>query len=103
MVSPGRGLLLGLFGTGVISVIDNLVRPLLTRFGLHMHPLWIFLAIFGGLASFGLSGVLLGPLFIAMATAGLRQYERQIGGALTVPPPPYFPSQHERTEDPSSE
>jgi predicted PurR-regulated permease PerM len=76
-VSVPRGLLLFAYGLLVIGLVDNVVRPLLTRAGLQIHPLLIFLAIFGGLASFGLKGLFLGPLAVALAVTMVEMYERR--------------------------
>ena len=45
-----------------------------------MHPLLVFLAMFGGLATFGIPGVFFGPLLVATATAALTMYERMPRG-----------------------
>lgn len=56
----------------VTGVIDNLIRPLVLKGGSDMHPLISLLAILGGLEFFGLLGVLLGPVIVAMFTACAR-------------------------------
>lgn len=70
-----RGVLLAAFGVAVISSIDNVVRPLLTRRGLQLHSLLVFLAVFGGVASFGFAGIFIGPLVMALAITMLDVYE----------------------------
>ncbi len=56
----------------VVSVVDNLVRPLLAQYGeLHMHGLLLFVAMLGGMAVFGAGGLLLGPLVVRLAIEGL--------------------------------
>jgi predicted PurR-regulated permease PerM len=90
-----RGLVLIGLGFLVVGTVDNFVRPLLTKGGLSIHPLLIFLAIFGGLAAFGVSGLYLGPLFVALFMAVVHIYERELAPAgltpanqdLVVPPP----------------
>jgi predicted PurR-regulated permease PerM len=57
----------------VIGGLDNVVRPLLTRFGhLELHGLVIFLAMLGGMTVFGAGGLLLGPLLVRLAVEALR-------------------------------
>jgi predicted PurR-regulated permease PerM len=73
-----RGAGLALFGALVVSTIDNVVRPLLTKRGLNIHPLLIFIAIFGGVAAYGVAGIFVGPLVIALAITVLDLYERRI-------------------------
>jgi predicted PurR-regulated permease PerM len=56
----------------VVSLVDNLVRPLLAQYGkLHMHGLLLFVAMLGGIAVFGAGGLLLGPLVVRLAVEGL--------------------------------
>ncbi|GIW69077.1 MAG: AI-2E family transporter [Candidatus Parcubacteria bacterium] len=54
-------------GVGVISVIDNILRPLLVGRDLNIPDPVIFVATLGGIATFGLSGFVLGPLVFAFA------------------------------------
>lgn len=56
-----------------VSLVDNLVRPFLTRYGdLRLHTLVLFIAMLGGMVAFGASGLLLGPLFVRLAVEGLN-------------------------------
>jgi predicted PurR-regulated permease PerM len=74
-----RGAGLVLYGVLDISTIDNVVRPLLTRRGLSLHPLLVFIAVFGGVVSFGAAGLFLGPLVIALVVTLVDVYERHRG------------------------
>ena len=73
-----RGLGLVAYGVLIISTVDNVVRPLLTRRGLQLHPLLVFIAVFGGVISFGVAGLFLGPLVIALVVTVLEVYERHL-------------------------
>ena len=56
----------------VVSLVDNLVRPLLAQYGqLQMNGLLLFVAMLGGIAVFGTGGLLLGPLVVRMAIEGV--------------------------------
>jgi predicted PurR-regulated permease PerM len=69
---PGAALVMLLIGSAA-SVVDNLARPLLARYGkLHMNGLLLFVAMLGGAAFFGASGLLLGPLFVRLAVECLK-------------------------------
>jgi predicted PurR-regulated permease PerM len=64
-------------GIVVISGIDHFVRPQLTRLArTRLHPLLVFLGMFGGMASLGVWGLFAGPLVIALGVAALRLYDR---------------------------
>lgn len=64
------------YGVLVTGTIDNLVHPLLVRTGMQIHPLLVFLAVFGGLATFGVLGLFLGPLLMATTVSALGLYDR---------------------------
>jgi predicted PurR-regulated permease PerM len=56
----------------LVSMVDNLLRPILARWGqLHMDGLLLFIAMLGGVAVFGAGGLLLGPLVVRLAIEGL--------------------------------
>ncbi|HEU4534110.1 MAG TPA: AI-2E family transporter, partial [Polyangiaceae bacterium] len=60
-------IILAVVGTVVISSLDNVLRPLLSRFGeLHMPGFVLLTAMFGGLSVFGTWGLILGPLIVRM-------------------------------------
>jgi predicted PurR-regulated permease PerM len=73
-----RGIGLAIYGLVIISTIDNVVRPLLTRRGLQLHPLLVFVAVFGGVISFGAAGLFVGPLVMALLVTMLDVYERHV-------------------------
>lgn len=83
---PGAAVAVVVLGL-VVSVIDNFVRPALSRFGqLEMPTLVIFTAMLGGVAAFGGGGLLLGPLLVRMAIEGLRIWREAEGMTPTAPP-----------------
>jgi predicted PurR-regulated permease PerM len=47
--------------------IDNFVRPVLIRRGVHLPLLVILSGVIGGLIAFGLIGIFLGPMILAVA------------------------------------
>lgn len=57
-----QGLVILIFGAVVISMVDNLLRPILLGKDIEMHSLLIFLSTLGGIAVFGFSGFVLGPV-----------------------------------------
>jgi predicted PurR-regulated permease PerM len=71
----GVGLLA--WGAVIIGGIDNILRPLVSRGRMLLPNLLVFLTIFGGLAIFGLKGILLGPLCGSLAVTGLRLLARE--------------------------
>lgn len=70
-----QGVFFLLWGALVVSTVDNVLRPLLVKDRIRVHPLVVFLAIFGGIATFGAIGALLGPLVASLTMALLRIWE----------------------------
>jgi len=57
----------------VVGFSDYVIRPRLVG-DEAMPTLLVFIALFGGLEAFGLSGLILGPVLMAVAVAVLRLY-----------------------------
>ncbi len=70
-----KGAVVILVGTLVISQVDSVLRPLLIAGKASMHPLLLFFAIMGGIALFGLLGVVLGPMIAAIFLTLLKIFE----------------------------
>lgn len=75
----GRALLLTGWGILVVHPVDNFLGPVLVGTKLRLHTLLIFFSVIGGLAAFGGSGIVLGPVTIAIAVSlfDIRQHRRE--------------------------
>jgi predicted PurR-regulated permease PerM len=62
-----HAILLTAWGLLVISLVDNLLYPVLVKDKLRLHAIPVFIAVLGGLAVFGVAGVVLGPVVLAAA------------------------------------
>lgn len=63
----GAAVFLLIWGAVVVSfVADNLLRPILLSGTQQMSTLTVFLGVFGGIAAFGLLGIFIGPIVLAM-------------------------------------
>ena len=67
--SVGRGLLLAGIGIGLVSAIDNVLRPVLLSERSEMNGLLLLVGLFGGVIAFGTVGLVLGPVLMAGALA----------------------------------
>jgi predicted PurR-regulated permease PerM len=65
-----KAILLILWGALVISTIDNFLRPKLIKNQTKLHELFVFFSVLGGMSVFGLLGIVLGPVVLAI-TLGL--------------------------------
>lgn len=63
----------------IVVIVDHLLRPLVVRGKMTMHPLVAFVAMFGGVIVFGLIGLLVGPLILSGLITVLRIYQRDLG------------------------
>ena len=74
-VGGGVGLLV-YWAIVITSVPDYWLRPRLMKGHMRLHELLVLIAVFGGIEAFGVIGLLVGPMFVAMFVAMLRIYER---------------------------
>jgi predicted PurR-regulated permease PerM len=64
-----------LFGALVIGTVDNILRPMLVGKDSQMHPLLVLLSTLGGIAVFGISGFIIGPIIASLMLAFWEMYE----------------------------
>lgn len=72
--SVGRAALVAGLGVGIVSAVDNVLRPLLMSGGTSMNGLLILISLLGGVSVFGVLGLVLGPIIVATALALLKTY-----------------------------
>jgi predicted PurR-regulated permease PerM len=73
-----QAIILVIWGVVVIGGIDNVLSPRLVGQRARLHELLIFFAVLGGLQVFGVLGLILGPVVVAM-TLALIEMVRQSG------------------------
>jgi predicted PurR-regulated permease PerM len=69
-----RGLILIAVCGGVVSSVDNFLRPMLLSGRTEMNGLVLLISLLGGVAAFGFVGLVLGPVVFATATSLLDTY-----------------------------
>ncbi|MES2768765.1 MAG: AI-2E family transporter [Bdellovibrionota bacterium] len=67
------GIIMMVVGT-VAGISDNFIRPMMLSGSGEVHPLWSLLGILGGIIIFGLPGLFIGPLILAVASSCLPIY-----------------------------
>jgi predicted PurR-regulated permease PerM len=70
----GRAVMLVVLCGGIGSTIDNILRPVLLGGRSSLNGLLVFISVLGGIAVFGILGVVLGPIVVATATGILDVY-----------------------------
>ncbi|MEX0618440.1 MAG: AI-2E family transporter [Pseudohongiellaceae bacterium] len=64
-----QGVILVVFGIGVIGLVDNLLRPILVGRDTKLPDYIVLLSTLGGIALFGINGFVIGPLIAALFMA----------------------------------
>lgn len=72
-----KGLLLILLGALVISTVDNFLRPKLIKNQTRLHELFVFFSVLGGMSVFGLLGIVLGPVVLAITLGLLDTFKQE--------------------------
>jgi predicted PurR-regulated permease PerM len=72
-----RALILLAYGSLVISMVDNVLRPLLIGGQTRLPTLFLFFGILGGVQVYGVLGIFLGPVLLAIVVAFVRIYQEQ--------------------------
>jgi predicted PurR-regulated permease PerM len=71
--SPASAVALVAFGFLVVFLADHFARPVLIGGAVRLPFLFVLLGIFGGVAAFGLLGLFLGPVILALLFAVWRE------------------------------
>ena len=71
-----KAIFLLLWGTLVISTIDNFLRPKLINNQTKLHELFVFFSVLGGISVFGLLGIVLGPVVLAITLGLLNTFSQ---------------------------
>ena len=75
---PTAGIMLMVYGAGVISTIDNVIKPWVLHDRSSMHPLAALIGVLGGVQALGPLGVFVGPMVIAFLQTLLGLLHREL-------------------------
>jgi len=82
---PGRAIVLIAICGLVGGVADNILRPVLLGGRASLNGLLVFISVLGGIATFGVLGVVLGPIVVATVVGILDVYSgRDAAGVIPV-------------------
>ncbi|MFJ4457625.1 AI-2E family transporter [Pseudomonas sp. NPDC089392] len=79
----GMAVFLGVWGTFIISGVDNVLKPYLISRGGNLPLVIVLLGVFGGLLAFGFIGLFIGPTLLAVGYSLLLDWSRN---ATSQPP-----------------
>jgi predicted PurR-regulated permease PerM len=83
-----KGIGLILWGGVVVSLVDNIVKPILVKGSSETPSIFILFSILGGLTYFGMIGFILGPLILSFLLSLLRIYQKTILASPAPAPAP---------------
>lgn len=75
-----KGIILLLYGFLVISMVDNILRPIIVSGRTKMPTLAVFFSVLGGLKLFGFIGFIMGPLVLALFISVFEIFRHIEGG-----------------------
>jgi predicted PurR-regulated permease PerM len=75
--SLGWGVFIFLWGGLLVSSMDNIIRPIVIGREAKLPVIILFLSILGGLRTFGLRGVVIGPVVVASVVTFLQIYKTE--------------------------
>ncbi len=70
-----KGVVLILFGVVVLTATDNILRPFLVGRDTQLPGYMVLVATLGGIATFGLNGVIVGPMVAALFVAAWNLFD----------------------------
>jgi predicted PurR-regulated permease PerM len=79
----GKAALLAAWGGGFVSLIDNFLYPVLIGPRLQQHTVAVLISILGGIALFGITGIVLGPVAFTTAVTLLEIWKKRTRNATT--------------------
>ncbi|MBI4438624.1 AI-2E family transporter [Candidatus Woesearchaeota archaeon] len=65
------------YGMLVISTMDNLLKPKIIGERANIHPAFVIIGVIGGLTVFGLAGIVIGPLVLAILIVFFELAEKE--------------------------
>jgi len=76
------------YGSLVISLADNILKPLLIGERTHLPTIFLFFGILGGVDAYGFLGIFLGPVLLGAVVAFLNIYKEEYATAESTPGAP---------------
>jgi predicted PurR-regulated permease PerM len=68
------------FWGGLLAIVENVARPLLTAHRAHVSTLAVFVGAIGGVSAFGVLGLVIGPVLLSFVVALVR-FTTEVRGA----------------------
>lgn len=85
--SMGKALGMLIWGVGVVSMVDQFLRPWLIGQEVELPVLLLVLSVLGGLALYGLLGLFAGPILISLFMTAIQIYREEYHQPSPASPP----------------
>lgn len=72
-----KGIVLLIWGTFVVSGIDNIIKPKIIGDRAKIHPVLVLLGVLGGIQFFGPIGIFIGPIILALSVTFIQIYREE--------------------------
>ncbi|PHS12524.1 MAG: hypothetical protein COA78_08165 [Blastopirellula sp.] len=69
---------IGIYGAGIVSMADNVIKPLVLHGQSKLHPLLALLSVLGGVKALGPIGILIGPMLVSFLQALLNILQSEL-------------------------
>ena len=75
-----KGVFLLLWGTVLVSSVDNIIRPWVVSGRVELHPMVLLFFILGGVEAFGFLGLFIGPVVASVLSALFQMLREELAG-----------------------
>lgn len=72
-------------GVGVVSMVDQFLRPWLIGKEVQIPVLFLVFSVLGGLALYGLIGLFIGPVLVSLFITALQIYREEYHQTVSAP------------------
>jgi predicted PurR-regulated permease PerM len=76
----GTAIGLAIYGTLIVSTVDNIVKPMVLHGRSNLHPLLALLSVLGGVRAMGPIGIFVGPMVVAFLQTLLNILHNELEG-----------------------
>ncbi len=83
----GKAVGMLVWGVGVVSMVDQFLRPWLIGQEVQIPVLLLVLSVLGGLALYGLLGLFVGPIIISLVMTAVQIYREEYYAPVPAAPP----------------
>lgn len=86
MGTTGKAFAMLVWGIGVVSMVDQFLRPWLIGQDVQIPVLLLVLGVLGGLALYGILGIFIGPIMVSLLMTAVQIYREEYHLKQSVPP-----------------